>query len=269
MWLMGKRVADMTPEEHAAVLERDRKRQRKKTPEQLAEIRAKRANLPPEARAALHEKEREREAKRRAARSPEEVEEARAYARSRVKKRADMTPEEIEEQHRKDKLRRLKDPAAWSEKKKAEYRAKKQKDPVAFQHKKTQHMLKHVWGLTLADYNALLAHQGGVCAVCKKPPGHRRLVVDHCHKTGAIRGLLHNYCNTSIVAALESPLRATAEAYLANPPAFALLSRPLPSVAPADPSILSTVVAALGGWDALPRLTTESVEGVDSFEEHF
>ncbi|MGH3090232.1 MAG: endonuclease domain-containing protein, partial [Rubrobacteraceae bacterium] len=44
--------------------------------------------------------------------------------------------------------------------------------------------------LFAADYIALLETQDGKCALCGAPPGHFRLVVDHCHATGKTRGLL-------------------------------------------------------------------------------
>jgi len=44
----------------------------------------------------------------------------------------------------------------------------------------------------------MLAEQGGTCAVCKAPPKNKRLHVDHDHETGAIRGLLCVFCNTTV-----------------------------------------------------------------------
>ena len=55
--------------------------------------------------------------------------------------------------------------------------------------------LKHIYKITLEDYEALFALQNGVCAICKSPPGRRRLSVDHCHSSGRIRGLLCDTCN--------------------------------------------------------------------------
>jgi Recombination endonuclease VII len=54
--------------------------------------------------------------------------------------------------------------------------------------------LKRRYGISRADYAALLARQGGVCAICGKPP-EKTLCVDHCHSTGRIRGLLCRKCN--------------------------------------------------------------------------
>lgn len=58
--------------------------------------------------------------------------------------------------------------------------------------------LRQRYGITLADYDAMLKAQGGGCAICAKPPGKRRLAVDHDHKTGRIRGLLCSGCNTTL-----------------------------------------------------------------------
>lgn len=40
----------------------------------------------------------------------------------------------------------------------------------------------------------LLKEQGGICPLCKKPV-HDDPVLDHCHDTGKIRGVLHRQCN--------------------------------------------------------------------------
>ena len=56
------------------------------------------------------------------------------------------------------------------------------------------------YGITSDDYNRMLAEQGGGCKLCGWAPqrGHRRLAVDHCHKTGRVRGLLCAVCNGGI-----------------------------------------------------------------------
>lgn len=53
-------------------------------------------------------------------------------------------------------------------------------------------------GITEAEYDRLLAVQGGGCAICGNPPKTRRLHVDHDHKTGAVRGLLCFRCNRAL-----------------------------------------------------------------------
>jgi hypothetical protein len=42
----------------------------------------------------------------------------------------------------------------------------------------------------------MVASQGGRCAICGETP--ERLVVDHCHASGMVRGLLCQSCNFGI-----------------------------------------------------------------------
>jgi hypothetical protein len=59
--------------------------------------------------------------------------------------------------------------------------------------------LKRTYGLSLDDYELMLAAQGGVCAICGEArPEERTLHVDHDHGTGEIRGLLCFRCNNAI-----------------------------------------------------------------------
>jgi len=55
--------------------------------------------------------------------------------------------------------------------------------------------LRRDYGITEAQYEAILAQQNGVCAICFRPPKKLRLGVDHDHKTGRVRGLLCFRCN--------------------------------------------------------------------------
>lgn len=50
-------------------------------------------------------------------------------------------------------------------------------------------------GVTLEQYERLLAAQGGHCAICPNTPKTRRLHVDHEHRGGPVRGLLCYRCN--------------------------------------------------------------------------
>lgn len=65
-------------------------------------------------------------------------------------------------------------------------------------------MLKMRFGITVEDYTAILAAQGGVCKICGKTQ-NKRLAVDHCHVTGIIRGLLCANCNTGLGLFLDDP----------------------------------------------------------------
>ena len=66
--------------------------------------------------------------------------------------------------------------------------------------------LKRVYGMSLRDYDLMLARQRGVCVVCGEQPA-RRLCVDHCHVTGNVRGLLCSPCNLAIGQFKDSPAR--------------------------------------------------------------
>jgi hypothetical protein len=57
------------------------------------------------------------------------------------------------------------------------------------------------YGVSLDDYEAMLAAQGGTCALCSRTPENERfkkLSIDHCHVTGRVRGLLCASCNHSL-----------------------------------------------------------------------
>jgi hypothetical protein len=57
------------------------------------------------------------------------------------------------------------------------------------------------YGVSRSLYESLVIKQDGKCAVCRSSdPRNNRgvLVVDHCHDTGRIRGLLCTPCNTAI-----------------------------------------------------------------------
>jgi len=79
------------------------------------------------------------------------------------------------------------------------------------------------YGITQADWDEMFRNQGGVCAICRKPETKfdkrhlklRKLCVDHCHRTGKVRGLLCGKCNSAIGLLNDDPaLFEAGSAYL-------------------------------------------------------
>jgi hypothetical protein len=61
--------------------------------------------------------------------------------------------------------------------------------------------LKQKYGITSDDYFQMLKNQNNVCAICQKGQPDKKgkkLSVDHCHKTGKVRGLLCTNCNQGL-----------------------------------------------------------------------
>lgn len=68
------------------------------------------------------------------------------------------------------------------------------------------------YGLTHAQYLALLEKQGGGCAICGITPeelGVDFLPVDHNHQTGEVRGLLCDDCNVALGRLKDDPQRVS------------------------------------------------------------
>jgi len=63
------------------------------------------------------------------------------------------------------------------------------------------------YNITIADYDTMFVKQKGKCKICKSKDTHRKdtknFCVDHCHKTGKVRGLLCHRCNSGIGKFLE------------------------------------------------------------------
>lgn len=84
--------------------------------------------------------------------------------------------------------------------------------------------LRKDFGISLDVYQQMFVQQKGVCAICKRPERSMRngkvkwLAVDHCHKTGVVRGLLCEACNTSGGRMEENPvvLRVMADYFEKN-----------------------------------------------------
>ena len=89
-----------------------------------------------------------------------------------------------------------------------------QKKSEGWARRSRESRLRFNYGLSIEGYNALLARQGGACAICRKQP-EQRLCVDHCHVTKKVRRLLCRRCNLGIGYFNDDPrLLRLAVAYL-------------------------------------------------------
>lgn len=73
------------------------------------------------------------------------------------------------------------------------------------------YILKRKYGISREEFDATLERQGGVCAICKTDNwGGKGKAIDHSRRTGKVRGILCNRCNTGLGLFLESPKRLRA-----------------------------------------------------------
>ena len=88
--------------------------------------------------------------------------------------------------------------------------------------------LERTYGITIDEYEAIKAAQGGVCFICRRANGRsRRLSTDHDHRLSgreSVRGCLCRPCN-SLLGHLRDDPDAVARilVYLAEPPARVVL----------------------------------------------
>ena len=72
--------------------------------------------------------------------------------------------------------------------------------------------LRRLYGLDLVSFEALLAAQGRRCAICR---AEEPRCVDHCHRSGTVRGILCRPCNSALGQFRDDPeLVLAAIAYL-------------------------------------------------------
>jgi hypothetical protein len=100
-------------------------------------------------------------------------------------------------------------------------RQRRAADPVGVRMRQSESRLRKQYGLTRTQYEELFARQHGHCAICpneivsrfdeKLPmwsgagaPDNTLGRVDHCHSTGAVRGLLCSDCNLLLGKARDS-----------------------------------------------------------------
>ena len=74
--------------------------------------------------------------------------------------------------------------------------------------------LQRKYKMGVEDYERMHKEQEALCAICRGPgflmnkDRHKiKLVVDHCHATGAVRGLLCHNCNRALGLLKDCPER--------------------------------------------------------------
>lgn len=101
------------------------------------------------------------------------------------------------------------------EENKAEYRRKadqwRAENPEARKKIAREYQRKRRWeklGITQQDYDRLMEECGDACVGCLRPFGQQApACVDHCHDSGAIRGLLCHGCNLALGYTQDDPDR--------------------------------------------------------------
>jgi len=106
----------------------------------------------------------------------------------------------------------------WQQENREQLRATRRKRNALRRREIREGHLRRAFGITQTEYDAMLAAQGGGCAICGREPRRgSSLHVDHDHETGRIRGLLCFKCNGGLGQFGDDIDRlATAEGYLAS-----------------------------------------------------
>lgn len=119
------------------------------------------------------------------------------------------------EYYRQYRKRRSQDPA-WRARRTELSRDYRQRNPERTKRSYREMHLRKKYGITLAQYEAMVEAQGGGCAACGGPPtAHGVLHVDHDHACCAgittcgqcVRGLLCSGCNVTLGNVKDSPGR--------------------------------------------------------------
>lgn len=93
----------------------------------------------------------------------------------------------------------------WRKRNKVKLRAKKKAWKKANPDKMRGQRLKYKYRLTLIKLEAMLAAQDGKCACCPTPLTTKEAAVDHCHASGAVRGILCRRCNSALGWVKDDP----------------------------------------------------------------
>ena len=106
------------------------------------------------------------------------------------------TPEQLEKQRKYQREWHNRDRAEHLEERRKKDRLSYRDNPKKKEKNFRQNLKKR--GLSIEVYAVILKSQNHSCAICglNEQENGKRLAVDHSHKTGKIRALLCNRCNT-------------------------------------------------------------------------
>ena len=93
----------------------------------------------------------------------------------------------------------------WRHKNKDKVLATKKKWYLDNKEKVAAMQRKAAYGISTEEYDKLKESQNNLCAICQVKFEVAVLVVDHCHKTGKVRGLLCHSCNKGIGFLQDDP----------------------------------------------------------------
>ena len=97
----------------------------------------------------------------------------------------------------------------WRENNREKYLASNRRYAKKNRDKTRWYRIKRNFGLTKENYLSILRKQNNQCAGCLLTPEGRgrwnTYYVDHCHKTGKVRGLLCGKCNLVLGHANDNP----------------------------------------------------------------
>lgn len=91
----------------------------------------------------------------------------------------------------------------------AEQQRDKTKSKPDYKEKIREKNLRDNFGLTIQQYDEMDEQQGHRCAICKSVNLSNKAIkhwhIDHCHKTGIVRGLLCDKCNRGLGLFRDNP----------------------------------------------------------------
>lgn len=105
----------------------------------------------------------------------------------------------------------------------SQMQVRRKQDPEGRHRFIKNHDLLRYYGIRIEEYDRMISDQKNACQICGRKEEAKRqnhinhLCVDHCHKTGMVRGLICNGCNIALPAIERDPdWGRKAKAYLAK-----------------------------------------------------